>query len=334
MNDDPRPTDPDVDFAKYYWAKGDKSSHLPIGDGELPIQTSGTGSNHDTIWACEGLLKPVVASYRIGDRFIGAAGGLFRSSPIQVKAASKDVQTVIIAVDAGDVINHHRVRHWRLETEFFQSSGLEVLFAWWGQINKTENDIDELTPDEFISIEYLTPDRWFAIATLQLPENEYPSDAESETDPPDTNDKSYYFSSNDRDGLILHTVEKQDDGTFQPQQQRIGNHIEAIAYVENTEGADTCILVEFRNQRGKIRQVLIPRISLAGDGLEALRFLVDRGYHYSRKQKGLLLDYLFGLGCQVVRVNFLLGYVVCLAPVRTSSNQKWWLSFGRDDLNW
>jgi uncharacterized protein (DUF927 family) len=303
MNDDPRPTDPEVDFSKYYWAKGDKSSHLPIGDGELPIQTIGTAPNPNTSWFCEGLLKPVVASHRIGERFIGAVSGLFRSSPIQVKAALKDVQTVIIAVDAGDVVNPHRCRHWRLETEFFQSLGLEVLFAWWGQINKTENDIDELTLDECSSIEYLTPDRLFAIADSQLPEKE--DRLASETAPEkdlDNNNPYVKFSSNYQDGLVLHTVEKQDDGTFQPQQQRIGNHIEAIAYVENTEGAGTGVLVEFRNQRGKTRRVLIPRITLAGDGLEALRFLVDRGYHYSRKQKSLLIDYLFGLGGEVVRV--------------------------------
>lgn len=299
MNDNTRQTVPEVDFAKYYWAKGDESSHLPIGDGELPIQTIGTASNPDTIWACEGLLKPVVASHRISDRFIGAASGLFRSSPIQVKAALKNVQTVIIAVDAGDVVNPHRVRHWRLETEFFQSLGLTVLFAWWGQIYKTENDIDELTPNEFSSIEYLTPDRLLAIAALQLPENEDPSEVEVDSG---NGNKSSYYSSNYQDGLVSNTVEKQDDGTFKPKQQRIGNHIEAIAYVEDTEGAGTGVLVEFRNQRRKIRRVLIPRIALAGDGLEALQFLVDRGYHYSRKQKGLLLDYLFGLGCEVVRV--------------------------------
>jgi uncharacterized protein (DUF927 family) len=299
MNDNPRPTDPEAEFTKYYWAKGDKSSHLPIGDGELPIQTIGNASKPNTVWVCEGLLKSVVASHRIGERFIGASSGLFRSSPIQVKAASKDVKTVIIAVDAGDVVNPHRYRHWRLETEFFQSLGLEVLFAWWGQINKTENDVDELTPNELRSIEYLTPDRLFAIADSQLPENENKSEAEADSD---NGKKSPYHSSNSQDGLVLHTVEKQDDGTFKPQKQRIGNHIEAIAYVENTEGAGTGVLVEFRNQRGKTRRVLIPRITLAGDGLEALRFLVDRGYHYSRKQKGLLLDYLFGLGCEVVRV--------------------------------
>ncbi len=303
MNDDPRPADPDAEFTKYYWAKGDKSSHLPIGDSELPIQTIGTASKPNTLWVCESLLKPVVAAHRIGEGFIGAAGGLFRSSPIQVKAALKDAQTVIVAVDAGDVVNPHRVRHWRLETEFFQSLGLEVLFAWWGQINKTENDIDELTPDEFSSIEYLTPDRLFAIADSQLLEKEDRLVSETEPEKDLDDDNSYVkFSSNYQDGLILHTIEEQDDGTFTPKQQRIGNHIKAIAYVENTEGAGTGVLLEFRNQRGKIRRVLIHRITLTGDGLEALRFLGDGGYHYGRKQKGLLLDYLFGLGCEVVRV--------------------------------
>ena len=196
----------------------------------------------NTVWVCESLLKPVVAAHRIGDRFIGAAGGLFRSSPIQFKAALKDAQTVIIAVDAGDVVNPHRVRHWRLETEFFQSLGLEVLFAWWGQINKTENDIDKLTPDEFSSIEYLTPDRLFAIADLQLQDDENQSESPAQA-APDYSRKNYYYSSDYQDGLILHTIEEQDDGTFKPKQRCIGNHIEAIAYVENTEGAGTGVLL-------------------------------------------------------------------------------------------
>ena len=160
-------------------------------------------------------------------------------------------------------------------------------FAWWGQINKIENDIDELTPDEFSSIEYLTPDRLFAIADLQLQDDENQSESPAQSDPGYSR-KNYYYSSDYQDGLNLHTIEEQDDGTFKPKQQRIGNHIEAIAYVENTEGAGTGVLLEFRNQRGKIRRVLIHRITLTGDGLEALRFLGDGGYHYGRKQKGFI----------------------------------------------
>ncbi len=160
-------TVPRIEGKKYPWAVGEKSSQLPIGDGELPIQVVGTATNPDTVWGCEGLLKSVVASSRINNRFIGASSGLFRSSPIQTKTALEGVKTINLTVDAGDAINSSRIRHWRLETEFFQSLGLTVLFPWWGQITKAENDIDELTADEFKAMAYLTPDRFFEMADLE-----------------------------------------------------------------------------------------------------------------------------------------------------------------------
>ena len=160
-------TVPRIEGKKYPWAVGEKSSQLPIGDGELPIQVVGTATTPDTAWGCEGLLKPIVASSRINNRFIGASSGLFRSSPIQTRTALEGVKTINLTVDAGDVINSSRIRHWRLETEFFQSLGLTVIFPWWGQKTKAENDIDELTADEFKAIVYLTPDRFFEMAELE-----------------------------------------------------------------------------------------------------------------------------------------------------------------------
>ena len=160
-------TVPRIEDKKYAWALGKKSSQLPIGDGELPIQVVGTATNPDTAWGCEGLLKSVVASSRINNRFIGASSGLFRSSPIQTKTALEGVKTINLTVDAGDAINSSRIRHWRLETEFFQSLGLTVLFPWWGQTTRDKNDIDELTADEFKAIAYLTPDRFFEMADLE-----------------------------------------------------------------------------------------------------------------------------------------------------------------------
>jgi Protein of unknown function (DUF3987) len=160
-------TVPRIEDKKYAWALGEKSSHLPIGNGELPIQVVGTATNPDTVWSCEGLLKSATASSRINDRFIGASSGLFRSSPSQTTAALEGVKTIKLTVDAGDAINPQRVRHWRLETEFFQSLGLTVLFPWWGQITKEKNDIDELTTDELKAIAYLTPDRFFEMADFE-----------------------------------------------------------------------------------------------------------------------------------------------------------------------
>ena len=62
------------------------------------------------------------------------------------------------------------------------------------------------------------------------------------------------------------------------------------------------VLVEFRTQRHERLRLLIPCIALVGDGLDALREIVDRGYYYNLSCKKLLLAYLFGLGGDVDRV--------------------------------
>ena len=62
------------------------------------------------------------------------------------------------------------------------------------------------------------------------------------------------------------------------------------------------VLVEFRTQRHERLRLLIPCIALVGDGLDALRAIVDRGYYYNNSCKKLLLAYLFGLGGDVDRV--------------------------------
>lgn len=153
---------------KYIWASGHQSCHLPIGEGELPIQVAGIASKSNTVWGSEGILKARVAADRIGDRFMGAASGLFRSSPVQVKAALAGVKIVRLTPDAGDIFNPHRVNHWRLEAEFFKSLGIIVKFAWWGQTTKDKNDIDEITPQELAKIQFLAPEKFFKIADRQL----------------------------------------------------------------------------------------------------------------------------------------------------------------------
>jgi putative DNA primase/helicase len=82
----------------------------------------------------------------------------------------------------------------------------------------------------------------------------------------------------------------------------VGSHLEAIAYVKGVGGGGAGILVEFRSQCQERLRLLIPRASLTGDGAEALRCLASQGYEYIRKQKELLLEYLFGLGREVERI--------------------------------
>lgn len=111
-----------------------------------------------------------------------------------------------------------------------------------------------------------------------------------------------HFTTSWEGGLKWETVESTPDGEPKRVRKSVGNHLEAIAYCESPDSTGAGILIEFRTQRGKAHRVLVPRGTLTGDGSEALRFLADRGYHFHRKQKQLLLDYLFGLGCEVVRV--------------------------------
>jgi putative DNA primase/helicase len=110
------------------------------------------------------------------------------------------------------------------------------------------------------------------------------------------------FTTNWDDGLNWETAETNLDGEIKRVRKFIGNHIEAIAYVKNTEGGGTGILLEFRTQRHERLRLLIPRTALVGDGLDALRAIVDKGYYYNLDCKKQLLGYLFGLGGDVEQV--------------------------------
>ena len=107
------------------------------------------------------------------------------------------------------------------------------------------------------------------------------------------------FTTSWDDGLNWETLESTPKGDIKRVRKFIGNHIEAVAYVKNPEGAGTGILLEFRTQRHELQRLVIPRTALVGDGLEALRAIVDRGYYYNLDCRKCLLGYLFGLGGDV-----------------------------------
>jgi uncharacterized protein (DUF927 family) len=105
----------------------------------------------------------------------------------------------------------------------------------------------------------------------------------------------YYTSPHE--GLVL--VHKgKDDGEGEPTKvtTKIGNHLEAIAVVDNPEQNQSALLLEFKTFQGHIRRVVILRSDLAGDGTAIISMLMGLGYAFKRKQKAPLLDYLHGLG--------------------------------------
>lgn len=63
--------------------------------------------------------------------------------------------------DAGDLVNPSLVNQWKERVKFFESLGCSPRFIFWGQIEKTDNDCDELTDDQIGSSFPMTPDDFF-----------------------------------------------------------------------------------------------------------------------------------------------------------------------------
>ncbi|MCD8487917.1 MAG: DUF3987 domain-containing protein [Desertifilum sp.] len=142
---------------RYAWLKaGNNSSHLP--NGEFPIHfarpdIAPKDIKFDGVILCEGFLKAQIAAFRTKARYIGAAGGRFTASPSQLnEILDTGDREVFIAPDAGDVKNPKVMGRWLSELATLNKWGICPQVLWWGQIDKTENDIDELTKEEFTQV--------------------------------------------------------------------------------------------------------------------------------------------------------------------------------------
>jgi putative DNA primase/helicase len=113
---------------------------------------------------------------------------------------------------------------------------------------------------------------------------------------PSQDDESIGFQTDRDRGLVLLS---EVDGETRSKQ--IGNHLEAIGYVNNPTQDGAALLLEFKTIRGHIRRWTMPRADLAGDGASIIAQLLSRDYSFNRKQKAALLDYLFSLGQQIDR---------------------------------
>ena len=99
--------------------------------------------------------------------------------------------------------------------------------------------------------------------------------------------KNSYFTSSFEDGL-----EKVTNTTS----EYIGNHLVAIAVIDNPAQDGSALLLEFATFKGAIRRWTMLRAFLAGDANAIVEGLLSRGYAFKREHKGLLLDYLYSLG--------------------------------------
>jgi len=161
---------------KYKWPKS-QSENRPNGatahlqNGELPISCCRPLDGEikrNSIGLAEGFLKPYIAAQRQKQIVIGAAGGNFASSPQQLKAdldalsAELNTKTVDFYPDAGAVTNKSVIGHYERTIQALQGWGYTVRIAWWGQINKSQADIDELQNSDEIA--YLSPAEFLKLA--------------------------------------------------------------------------------------------------------------------------------------------------------------------------
>ncbi|PHM06909.1 hypothetical protein [Nostoc sp. 'Peltigera malacea cyanobiont' DB3992] len=144
------------------------TSHL---DGELPITVIEPSKFlGNAIWLTEGvILKPNIASDRLGVPVVGAMGGRFTNSPNLTESSLTSLspkyhtKSVVFGLDAGDVANRDVAQKWINQYKYLSSLGYECCFAWWGQNNKNCNDIDELPIEEHQFIEYISYERFIAL---------------------------------------------------------------------------------------------------------------------------------------------------------------------------
>ncbi|BAU14278.1 hypothetical protein LEP3755_48240 [Leptolyngbya sp. NIES-3755] len=164
-----RLTGENIEGGRYRWHDLPGGKQYP-GTDEMPIAVFKV-ENPTAISLVEGTgVKPLIASERLKAITIGAAGGNFSSSPTQLKAVIEAFPglPVVIVPDAGDVVNTQVANRIQRQVEYLRSIDVEPSILWWGQTTKNDNDIDELTREEFTGARSLSWDEFSAL----LPGNE------------------------------------------------------------------------------------------------------------------------------------------------------------------
>jgi hypothetical protein len=159
----------DVSHGKYLplktSAKGErKEISMKLQNGEMPITYFGNGTFND-LWLHEGKLKPYVSHCKHGIAVLGASGGYFKASPKQSIPIIEKYERIIVAVDAGDLLNEHRIKHLESLNCWLNSLKKKPLYAWNYQITKKDNDIDEIDSlnYELVPLSELTLVNWAEI---------------------------------------------------------------------------------------------------------------------------------------------------------------------------
>lgn len=169
---------------RYLWLKSSESitAHLPSGELPIGVYRPETVTISNRVGIAEGEIKPQISAIALGQNFIGASGGNFTGSPEQLKqaltqldkehydhyasdsSANLEPLEVVIYPDAGSHGNQGVMNRLKETFDFIKNLGYAVKFAYWNQLYKATNDIDELSDHSII--EYF--DKWVEFEALGL----------------------------------------------------------------------------------------------------------------------------------------------------------------------
>ena len=162
----------DATSGRYRW-------HKPFGisaqqqNGELPLAFHGDIQvDCQRVVLVEGTgVKPYLAAKLRGCVAIGASGGQFVASKetlqsyFDVIGAKPELTRLEYAIDAGDIANPSVMRRHEKNLNFLADLDYAIEVLWWGQVAKTDDDIDELSSE--IDIRLLTVEQFCQIANYQ-----------------------------------------------------------------------------------------------------------------------------------------------------------------------
>jgi hypothetical protein len=173
---------PTTESNRYRWLSGNgQTLHLYpegcSGGGELPLPVFRPQDKPEGIALAEGTgAKPFLVSQRLNLLTIGAAGGQWASSlqlfkqTLEKAALEVEGKSIKIFADAGDTLNPSVMTRWQRVITLLEEWGWSVRIGWWGQVDKTHPDIDELT--DYSQVEYITSEEFLAIAKVKSTETE------------------------------------------------------------------------------------------------------------------------------------------------------------------
>ena len=175
-------------------------------NGELPLaiylpETNLDNKQFNVIGLAEGVgFKPNIAAERLGIPFIGASGGHFSNSPEwlrnyldfllakhsvtkglggdnhvldkpiyeEKKINNLNKPVIVLFADAGSIKDETVIKSYKKTFDLLKKWGHSVKVAWWGQVDKSIGDIDEISSDRLGEIKYISVSKYLKLCSATL----------------------------------------------------------------------------------------------------------------------------------------------------------------------